>query len=211
MKTGWMAAALAAVMVAAAACKDTTGIAAPTAGSLAFSYTGAVSGSYSASGLLTRHSDTSFVKKSFASALAVTNNGRPYVGMLSYAPTTGSAGNEVIFLFPSVAAGQTLTFTETCTSSTCSLGLIAFHSNPDLADDGSDPFYFTTGTIQVNTVSNGRIAGTFSGTAVDSLGTRTITVTGGTFDVPLRGQSAYPVGNRTVPTAAFQRLLNRKN
>jgi len=210
MKTGWMA-ALAAVTVAAAACKDTTGIAPPTAGSLSFSYTGARSGSYSASGLLTRHNDSAFVKQSFASGLTLTNNGRPYVGMLSYAPLTTSSGDEVVFLFPSVGAGQTLTFTETCATSTCSLGLIAFNTNPDLVNDGSDPFFFTTGTLQITSVKDGRIAGTFSGTAVDSLGTRTITVTGGTFDISVRNQTAYPSGNRMAPTAAFQRLLNKKN
>jgi hypothetical protein len=211
MKTGWMAAALAAMTVAAAACKDSTGIAPPTAGSLAFSYTGALTGSYSANGLLTRHSDSTFVKQSFASGLTLTNGGQPYVGMLSYAPTTASAGDQVIFLFPSVAAGQTLTLTETCAGAGCSLGLIAFHANPDLANDGSDPFFFTTGTIHVNSFTNGRITGTFSGTAVDSVGTRTITVTGGTFDVSVRNESAYPAGNRLVPTRAYQRLLNKKN
>lgn len=211
MKTGWMAAALAAVTVAAAACKDSTGIAPPTAGSLAFSYTGALSGSYSASGLLTRHNDSSFVKQSFASGLTLTNGGRPYVGMISFAPTAASTGDEVIFLFPSVAAGQTLTFTETCVTAGCSLGLIAFHADPDLVNDGSDPFLFTTGTIHVNTFSNGRISGTFSGTAVDSVGTRTITVTGGTFDVPVVAQSAYPSASRAAPTAAFQRLLEKKH
>ncbi|MFL5384206.1 MAG: hypothetical protein ACJ8GN_16925 [Longimicrobiaceae bacterium] len=213
MNRGLLGAALAAVTVVAVGCKDTTGIAPPTAGSLAFSYTGAQSGSYSASGLLTRHNDTSFVKQSFAAGLTLSNGGKAYVGLLSYAPVATATGDEVVLIFPSVGAGQTLTFTETCTATTpnCSLGLIAFDANPDLVNDGSDTFFFTAGTIQVTSVSNGRITGTFSGTAADSLGTRTITVTGGTFDVPLRSQSTYPSGNRAVPTTPFQRLLIRKN
>jgi len=211
MKTRRLTAALAAATMAAAGCKDSTGIDPPTAGSLAFSYTGARSGSYSANGLLTRDGESSFVKQSFAAGVTLSNGGRAYVGMLAYAPVAATTGDEVVFLFPSVGPGQKLTLTETCAAVGCSLGLIAFDANPDLADDGSDTFYFTSGTIEVNTVSNGRMTGTFSGTAADSLGTRTITVTGGTFDVPVRNESAYPSGSRAAPTAAFQRLLTRRN
>lgn len=210
MKNGLLAAALACVTVASAACKDSTGSTPQvTAGSLAFSYSGALTGSFAANGILT-HRDTSFVKQPFAAGVKlVGNSGQNVVGILSYMPVSASTGHEVIFIFPFASAGQTVNLTKTCTSANCPLAGVAFNVNPDLVDDDSDPFFFTSGSLHITSTSNRRIAGTFSGTAEDSLGTRTITVTNGEFDVPYESQSAYPTADRSVWTPAFLRA--RKN
>lgn len=199
--------ALAAATLAMAGCKDSTGSTKSeiTSGSLAFGYTGARSGSYSASGVL-HPTSTSFTKESFAAGIKLVQNGTNFVGLIAYVPVTASTGNEVIVLFPSVAAGKDVNLSDSCAGSDCPIAAIAFDTDPDLEEDDSDPFFFTTGTLHVTSSSGGRISGTFSGTAEDFDGTRTITVTGGTFDVPLLEQSQLPSASRSAPTPAFTRL-----
>lgn len=207
MKTTLLTTALAAATLALAGCKDSTGsnnneIA---SGSLAFSYTGVRSGSYSASGAIHPNA-TSFTKATFASGVKLAQGGTNYVGIIAYVPVTASTGHEVLFIFPSVAAGQNLSLSDDCVGADCPLALVAFDTDPDLEEDDSEPFFFTDGTLHVTSTSNGRVSGTFSGHAEGFDGTRVITVTGGSFDVPLLDQSQFPTANRSAPTPAFTRL-----
>jgi hypothetical protein len=211
MKRGFLAAALAAAAVAMGGCKDSTGSDEIASGSLAFSYTGARSGTYSVSGALEKESASSFAKKSFAAGVKLSDGAQSFVGVVGYLPVTASTGHEVIFLFPASAAGATLTLVDECATTACPIGIVAFDTDPDLEEDDSDPFFFTTGTIHVNSVSGSRISGTFSGMAEDFDGTRTITVTGGTFDIPLLDESTFPSASRSAPTTTFQRMRQRKN
>jgi hypothetical protein len=207
MKTGLLTAALAAATVALVGCKDSTGNNTPiAAGSLAFSYTGAHSGTYSTSGAVVAKSGGGFAKQQFATAVKFNDPGQSSIGIIGYLPVTASTGNEVIFAFPASGVGQTLVLTDNCTGTGCALGLVVFDTNPDLQEDNSEPFFLTTGTLQVSAISNGRITGTFSGTAEDLAGIQTITVTNGTFDLPLVDQSRFPSPDRLAPTPAFQRL-----
>jgi hypothetical protein len=206
MMRGTLAAALAAATLATAACKDSTGPKAIASGSLALTYAGARSGTISVSGALEKASASSFVKQEFAAGVKLTDGAPSFVGIVAYLPVTSTTGHEVLLLIPSAAAGTTLDLSENCSSSTCPLGFVAFDSNPDLAQDDSDPFYFTTGTLHLANLSSTRISGTFSGTAADFGGTRTITITGGAFDVPLVEESQFPFASRSAPTTAFQRL-----
>jgi hypothetical protein len=210
MKRGTLAAALAVAMLATAACKDSTGPKAIASGSLSLTYAGARSGTISVNGALQKATASTFVKQAFAAGVKLTDGAQNYVGIVAYLPVTSTTGHEVLLLFPSSAAGATLDLTENCTASTCPVGVVAFDSNPDLAQDDSDPFYFTAGTLHVDNLSSTRISGTFSGTAEDFDGTRSIAVTGGTFDVPLVDESQFPTGSRSAPTPAFQRLRDRK-
>jgi len=213
MKTGFLAAALTAATVAMAGCKDSTGNDNEIAsGSLAFSYSGVRSGTFAANGALEKQSASSFVKKSFATGVKLSDGAQNFVGVVAYLPVTATTGTEALFLFPSAAAGTTLNLTDNCPGTACPIGIVAFDTDPDLPEDGSDPFFFTTGTIHITAVSSSRISGTFSGTALDFEGTRAIEVTGGTFDVPLLAESDFPSGNRSAPTTPFQQLLRqRKN
>jgi len=198
--------ALAAATLVLAGCGDSTGSNNQIAsGSLAFGYTGARSGSYSASGAI-HATTTGFVKEPFAAGVKLNDSGTDFVGIVAYVPVTTSTGHEVLILFPKVAAGQSVSLSENCVSNSCPLAIVAFETDPDLEEDDSDPFFFTSGTLQVTSISGSRISGTFSGQAEDFDGTRTITVTGGTFDVPLVSQSAFPAANRAVPTPAVMRL-----
>jgi len=206
MKRGYLAAALAAATLATAACKDSTGPKGIASGSLTLHYAGARSGTIAVSGALEKASASSFVKQEFAAGVKLTDGAQNFVGIVAYLPVTSTTGHEVLLLFPSAAAGTTLDLTQNCTTSTCPLGVVAFDTNPDLAQDDSEPFYFTTGALHLNTVSGTRITGTFSGTAEDLGGTRSITITGGTFDVPLVEESQFPSASRSAPTPAFQRL-----
>jgi hypothetical protein len=210
MKRGYLAVALAAATLAATGCKDSTGPKAAGSGSLSLSYTGARSGTFSASGALQKADASSFVKQEFAAGVKLTDGAQNYVGIVAYVPVTSTTGHEVLFLFPSATAGTTLDLTDTCVQNVCPLGVVAFDTNPDVETDNSDPFFFTTGSLHISTISSGRITGTFSGTAEDFDGTRTITVTNGSFDVPLLEESQFPSASRSAPTPAFGRLRERK-
>ena len=208
MKTGMLAAALTAATVALVGCKDSTGNNTPIAsGSIAFSYTGARTGTFSTSGAVLAQNGGGFVKQQFATAVKFTDPGQSSIGIIGYLPVTAATGNEVIFAFPSSGVGQTLALTETCATAGCAIGLIVFDTNPDLQEDNSVPFFLNSGTLQVSAVSNDRITGTFSGTAADIDGETTITVTNGSFDLPLVDQSRFPSLDRSsAQTPTFQRL-----
>jgi hypothetical protein len=206
MKTGLLA-ALAAATVVLAGCKDSTGSGGDIAsGSLAFGYAGARSGAFSTSGGVRAQNGGGFTKEQFATGVRFTDPGGTSMGIIGYLPVTASTGHEVVFAFPGVTAGQSLVLTDNCTSGACALGVVVFDTDPDLEEDDSDPFFFTSGTLQVTSVSGSRITGTFSGTAEDIEGTRTITVSAGTFDVPLVDQSRFPAPDRSAPRPEFQRL-----
>jgi predicted small secreted protein len=213
MKTRFLAAALAAAAMVTAGCKDSTGDDGDdvASGSIAFSHSGARSGSYAANGALRKAGPSSFEKRPFAAGVELSDFGQTLIGIVGYVPVTSSTGNEVVFLLPAVAAGTTLDLSDGCVLETCPLALITFDTNPDLDEDDSEGFLFGGGTIHVTSVSSGRIQGTFSGTASTFAGDRAITVTGGTFDVPVLDESSFPSASRSAPTARLQRLRQRKN
>jgi predicted small secreted protein len=205
MKTGLLT-ALAAATVVLAGCKDSTGSGGDIAsGSLAFGYAGARSGAFSTSGGVRAQNGGGFTKEQFATAVKFTDPDGTSVAMVAYLPVTASTGHEVVFAFASATAGQSLALTDDCITA-CALGIVVFDTDPDLEEDDSEAFFFTSGTLQVASVSGGRIRGTFSGTAEDLEGTRTITVSAGTFDVPLVDQSRFPAPDRSAPRPEFQRL-----
>lgn len=188
-----IAAGVAAVL-ALAGCSDSTGSSTGAAsGSLSFGYTGVRSGSYSASGTLHLVTDSTFTKQQFAAGIHIFT-GVDAVGLLAYSPVTGSTGHEVLMVFPYSTTSQTLDLSGAgCTTTTalCPFASIVFDSNPDLSVDGSQEFDFVSGTLQVSGVSNGRVQGTFSGTASTVGGDSVITVTNGTFDVPVLEESQF--------------------
>lgn len=73
----------------------------------------------------------------------------------------------------------------------CPLINLSFGSDPSVVGGGTETRYysFTSGTITIQSVQDGRVRGTFSGTAVStdwSTGeTSTIVITDGRFDVPV--------------------------
>jgi len=201
MKTKHLAAALAAASIALSACGDGTGSSGTTAsGSLSFDYSGARSGSYRASGTFQRTSDSTFAKQPFAVGARGTVSGTTFVDLLSYQPVNAQTGHMVLIELPNVTAPATFSLNGSCDTDDCPLAGLVFDTDPSASEDSSDLYFFDTGTLQVTSVSSGRIRGTFSGTATQFLGEQTITVTNGTFDVPLVSQSF--LGTRGVSATA---------
>jgi hypothetical protein len=200
MQTGSLAAALALAALTLSGCGDSTGLGSKT-GSLSFSYSGARSGSFSASGEY-RATTTSFVKQPFAVGSKGVENGVAFISVLSYQPVTSTTGDVAIVLLPNVTAPTTLSLDSTCDTDACPLAAVVFDTDPDVDEDESDFYVFDSGTLQVTSVASGRITGTFSGTATEFLSDAAITVTNGTFDVPLVSQSA--LGSRMVSIPRFR-------
>lgn len=191
MKRSTLLAVLAAT-AALAACKDATGDNGVGSGSVSFTYSGARSGSYSAKGEFEKVGTSSFVKKSFATGVSLRDANGDVIGILGYVPVTATTGHQAVLVLPPVSGGETLEIDPTCEGVTfCPLGLITFDINPDEQFDDSEGYLFTGGTVHVTSVANNRLKGTFSGTAVDITGTQTLTVTNGSFDVPLLQESEF--------------------
>ena len=206
MKTKHLAVALAAASMALSACGDSTGSSGTTAsGSLSFDYTGARSGSYRASGAFQRTSDTTFAKQPFAVGARGTISGVTFVDLLSYQPVDAQTGHMVLIELPNVTAPTTFSLDGSCDTDDCPLAAVIFDTDPNASEDDSDLYFFETGTLQVTSVSSGRLRGTFSGTATEFLGDQTITVTNGTFDVPLVSQSF--AGTRAVSATVKLRAM----
>ncbi|HSU12882.1 hypothetical protein [Longimicrobium sp.] len=195
MKNTGIAAALLAATISLAACGDSTGSSVDP-GSLSFTYTGARSGSYSATGAIVRTSDTTFAKQPFAVGAKGTLQGQTFVSILSYRPVTSSTGDMVLFDLANVTGPTVLSLDAGCVADDCPFAGIAFDTDPDASEDESDFYLFDSGTLSVTAVSGGRIRGTFSGTATEFFGDATITVTNGAFDVPLVSPSRVPSASR---------------
>jgi hypothetical protein len=210
MKTPILAAALAAAAVSLAGCRDSTGSDGAYAGSMAFSFAGARSGTFSARGTIHRRGEINFVKRPFAAGYKYVDvdPASPFaelIEVMAYAPVTESRGTWVFFLLPPVTAGQTLDLSCDVYTAFCIPGHVVFDADPNLAlDDDRDGFSFRAGTVTITSISGGRLRATFSATAQGFYDPRTITVTGGSFDVPLLDQSHY-YGDRVAPGAAFLR------
>jgi hypothetical protein len=192
MKTRILGIALAAVTALAGCNSDSTGFQPIDPGSLAFSFEGARTGTYSASGAFTANNGNAVQALPFAAGVKINNAvAGQIVGIIAWMPVGLSTGHQATFLLPPVtAAGQTFALTEDCTSVTfCPGGLVAFDLS--LTQPGLEPdaFVFTSGTLTITSLASGRVAGTFSGVAADSAGIRVVTITGGTFDVPLVDES----------------------
>jgi len=192
MKRRMMTLAVLAAAAALAGCKDSTGNDGVGSGSISFTYTGVRSGSYSASGEFEKLGPSTFVKKPFATGVSLSDANGNVIGILGYVPVTATTGHQAVLVLPPVSGGETLEIDPTCETVTfCPLGLITFDINPDAQIDDSQGYLFTGGTVHVTSAANGRVKGTFSGTAVDVTGTQTLTVTNGSFDVPLLQESQF--------------------
>jgi hypothetical protein len=192
-----ISAALAAASLALAACGDGTGSSVEP-GSLSFTYTGARSGLYSATGTIRRTSDTTFAKQPFAVGAKGTIQGTSFVSVLSYRPVTTETGDMVLFDLANVTGPTTLSLSSACDADDCPFAAIVFDTDPNASEDESDFYVFDSGTLNITSVSGNHLRGTFSGTATEFFGDAIITVTNGTFDVPLVSPSQVPLASRAT-------------
>jgi hypothetical protein len=102
---------------------------------------------------------------------------------------TASTGHLVLMVLPPVTGPTTLDLSSSCDTADCPLAAVVFDTDPDDSEDESDFYVFGGGTLTVTSVSGGRMRGTFSGTASEFAGGLGVTITGGTFDVPLVSES----------------------
>jgi len=179
-----------------AACSDSTGSSGSASGSLGFTYGGARAGSYSASGTF-KQTGSSFVKQPFAVGVSSSTTAGAALAMLSYVPVTSSTGNMVLIGIPNRASG-TIALDDNCGGNEiCPFAAVLFGTNPDLEEDDSQIFTFTSGQVNITSNNGKRVTGTFSGTAETFLGDSVITITNGTFDMPVRSSTSLS-GNRVL-------------
>lgn len=178
--------AAAAALSLAACGGDSTG-SDKASGSLSFSYSGARSGSYSASGKYEELNGNSFTKREFAVATTDNSSGTPAIAMLSYNPVSSTRGDLTLFAFTRPnSAGTIAVDDDNCVSDDCPLGLFAFNVNPDVSSTTGETYYYLTkGTISVTAISSSNVSGTFQGKAVDLDSGDTLRVTNGSFNVPI--------------------------
>lgn len=206
--------ALAGSLAATAACDgDSSGSGDDTRGSLSFSYSGAVSGSFSASG---KYEDLGGGDFERTSPLAVgiryfdDAEGEDFIDLFTYRPRTSTTGDFADIFFADVSSSQTISMDlDACLRNDftlnpgCAVGFFGF--NGDYDDPNSSNWITVTGELKVTSVSNSNLRGTFSGTLENLDTQQTITVTNGKFDVPLVDEADLPNFSRT-PAPRTHRL-----
>jgi hypothetical protein len=141
--------------------------------SISFSYSGYRTGDYSASGFVPDVRTGTRWTMPWASAGNFATIDSAYTRISASLPA--STGNHLVeLLLPRAVAGT--------------FPLSAVHFDEVIFDyktgvSNGQIYSFTPGTITVTSSTAERVVGTFSGTAVDTLNKRTITVTNGKFDV----------------------------
>jgi hypothetical protein len=145
---------------------------------LSFTYSGYRSGTYSATGFLPDVRTGMRWITPWASGDNFSTVDSGFTGLTASMPVAG-ANHIAAFVIP---FGVTGTFT------------LSAHAHERIAGDAlifnfksgvsnGEVFLFSPGTITVTSSTADRVAGTFSGTAIDTLNHRTVTVTNGSFDV----------------------------
>jgi hypothetical protein len=160
------------VAVAAACGKDATQ---PTGApsTVSFTYSGDRNGTYSATGFEPDVRTGTRWTTPWASATNLNGTTQAYTEVLTSLPV--STGNQVtLFFFPYGKTG-------TSALSAAQGDQVVFDYKSGVS--GGQVYFFNPGTVSVTSVTADRVAGTFSGTAVDTVNHRTLTVTNGSFDV----------------------------
>jgi len=150
-------------------------------GSLAFGYSGGVTGNFSASGAIPL---TGLETATWAAGERDAAN--QVLDVVASAPRNSTSHDLVGVSIARLTVGSS-TIT-TCNSNVCTgMTLIVSASNTTSGYDTA--CYLTTGTVTISSISSTRATGTFSGTgecqALSGGGPSSFTVTGGTFDVAL--------------------------
>ena len=155
-----------------------------TPGSLSFSFSGGAAGSYSATGLPPTNGTLSFGTSPWAAG--VRDDAKQAIVVVGTVPKTSTTWDLAVIEITRLTVGSN-TINSSCTAALCTGVSVAFGTN-----QASNSFtlvcLLTTGTVAISSVSSTRATGTFSGSGscVSMTGTvSAITVTGGSFDVPL--------------------------
>lgn len=156
-------------------------------GSLSFSYSGDISGTFSVSGEA-NIDDNDYPQNAFAVAQAEGGE----VSIAGIRPTQRPKFDFFGIELADVAAPRTIQVCALPTGGACPVIFFLLGANSD-TEAVDQAYVFTSGSVVISGISAERVRGSFSGTAVLlNLATgqpnlaRTITVTNGQFDVPVR-------------------------
>jgi len=167
----------------AAACSDNESNG-PTSlsGSASFTYSGGVSGSFTATGAV----PTSGLETS-AWAAGERDATNQVLTVEAFMPRNSST-HDVLFISANRLSVGTSTITSSCSSNVCTVVSLTYAASNTTS--GYDTACFlTTGSVTISSISNSRASGTFSGTGtcipLSGGANSSFTITGGTFDVAL--------------------------
>jgi hypothetical protein len=171
---------LAAALALVASCGDSGTENNNLSGSVNFTYSGAISGSFAASGALPVI--TSLETQQWAVGARDEANGEIIVEALK--PRTSTSHDVAVLFIPRLTVGSS---SVDCPQTTCAGGFFDFDVN-NSTGDSQQTCFLATGTLTISTITSSRVTGTFSGTGscVDaSQNIAAFSVNSGTFDVAL--------------------------
>ena len=163
-------------------------------GSLSFSYSGDINGTFSVSGVPKSVNDN-YPQKPFAVA-ALTSTG--FLRINAILPTEPPKANRFGFSVYSVKGPKTVQICAQVTSFDCP-DVFFFIGFNVVGERWEGPYLFRSGSVTISEITAERVRGSFQGTAVfvsgneEAVITKTITITNGQFDVPTRNDLEYPL------------------
>jgi hypothetical protein len=153
-------------------------------GTFSFSYSGAISGTFNATGALPG-TPAGMETTSWAAAEISTADGE--TGVLAATPRSASS-HDIAGLFMERVTPGAATISDTCQTQ-CGFALMTFGQANGTGTTFLQECFITVGSITITEVTTTRVKGTFSGTgeclAFGSQTPAAFTVTNGTFDVAL--------------------------
>jgi hypothetical protein len=169
-------------------------------GTLAFSYSGGIAGTFSASGVASNP-----IAAAGPWATGLRDSANVTIDVVASLPRSVTTRDIVIMSIPRLTTGSS-TVDVNCVGTACASFIVDFGS----ANTGEGTFVqlcvLTTGTLALTTVSSSRATGTFSGTGdcfSPTIVTTAFTVTGGTFDVAiLPGSTAMMMSGDSINAIA---------
>jgi hypothetical protein len=168
-------------LVLLAGCKDSNS---PTGfqGTVSFSYSGAISGNFSATGAMPA-SQSQWETSSWAAGEVSTTDGVTYV--VSVSPRSATTNDFAFFYAERITTGSS-DFSVNC-STNCAYGTFEFGVQNVTGNSWLQSCTMVSGTVTITEVSSTRIKGTFSGTAEcfapGSSVPQSLTIANGSFDV----------------------------
>jgi hypothetical protein len=171
---------LAGALALVASCGDSGTGSNNLSGSLSFTYSGAISGSFSASGTLPVV--TSLDTQQWAVGLRDDSQGEVIVEASK--PRTSTSHDVVVLFITRTTVGSS---SVDCGQNTCADLFFDFDAD-NSTGDAQQSCFLTSGTLAISTITTSRVTGTFSGTGACfdvGGGSASFTVNSGTFDVAL--------------------------
>ena len=177
---------------------------------LAFSYSGDISGSYNVEGDVPLDPDGRPRHGTWAAALQIPGSD---LGITAARAKSAPLADVFVIALHNVSVPGTYALDRNCnhdTPTSCALGMLAFDYNWNTSEHRPDPYYLlVSGTITVTSIDADHVRGTFQvGGVRQAAGSATVSLTNGSFDVPI--VRALSVRQNRVPLwGALEQLRSR--